>query len=47
MGPGTDPHTYRATARDSRTLGRAELILYGGYSLEGELLSRLGARRSP
>lgn len=49
MGPGTDPHTYRATARDSRTLGRAELILYGGYSLEGEfgeLLGRLGERRA-
>lgn len=49
MGPGTDPHTYRATARDSRTLGRADLILYGGLSLEGEfgeLLGRLGERRA-
>lgn len=49
MGPGTDPHTYRATARDSRTLGRAGLILYGGYALEGEfgeLLGRLGERRA-
>lgn len=48
MGPGTDPHTYRASARDSRTLGSADLILYSGYALEGEfgdLLERIGERR--
>ena len=48
MGPGTDPHTYRAGARDSRTLGSADLILYSGYALEGEfgeLLGRIGERR--
>ncbi len=49
MGPGTDPHTYRASARDSRDLGRANLILYSGYGLEGEfgeLLGRIGERRN-
>jgi len=49
MGPGTDPHTYRAGARDSRTLGSANLILYAGYGLEGEfgdLLARIGERRN-
>lgn len=49
MGPGTDPHSYRAGARDSRTLGSADLILYSGYALEGEfaeLLGRIGARRA-
>ena len=49
MGPGTDPHTYRAGARDSRTLGSADLILYSGYALEGEfgeLLGRIGERRA-
>ena len=49
MGPGTDPHTYRASARDSRELGRADLILYSGYGLEGEfgeLLRRIGERRN-
>ncbi len=49
MGPGTDPHTYRAGARDSRTLGSADLILYSGYALEGEfgeLLGRIGERHA-
>ena len=49
MGPGTDPHTYRAGARDSRTLGSTELILYSGYALEGEfgeLLGRIGEHRA-
>lgn len=48
MGPGTDPHTYKASARDSRTLGSADLILYSGFGLEGEfgdLLGRIGERR--
>ncbi len=48
MGPGTDPHTYRARAQDTRTLGSADLILYSGYGLEGELgdvLERLGESR--
>ena len=37
MGPGVDPHLYKATARDVQTLNRAELILYSGYALEGQL----------
>jgi manganese/zinc/iron transport system substrate-binding protein len=37
MGAGIDPHLYRATARDVQTLQGAELILYSGYSLEGQL----------
>lgn len=37
MGPGIDPHLYQATARDVQTLNRADLILYSGYSLEGQL----------
>ena len=48
MGPGTDPHTYRASARDSRTFGSADFILYSGYTLEGkfgDLLERIGERR--
>jgi manganese/zinc/iron transport system substrate-binding protein len=48
MGPGTDPHSYRASADDTRTLGRADLILYSGYALEGELgdiLERLAQSR--
>src|SRR5690554_2526473 len=37
MGPGIDPHLYQATARDVQTLNTADLILYSGYSLEGQL----------
>ncbi|MDR9390887.1 MAG: zinc ABC transporter substrate-binding protein [Trueperaceae bacterium] len=47
MGPGVDPHLYQATSGDVRALGRAELILYAGLSLEGQLgdvLDRFGAR---
>lgn len=34
---GTDPHHYRATAADVRTLSAAPLILYSGYGLEARL----------
>lgn len=47
MGPGIDPHLYQATARDVQTFGSADLILYSGYTLEGQLadiLDRLGQR---
>jgi manganese/zinc/iron transport system substrate-binding protein len=37
MGPGIDPHLYQATARDVQTLNTADLILYSGYGLEGQL----------
>lgn len=47
MGPGVDPHLYQATSGDVRALGQADLILYAGLSLEGQLgevLDRFGAR---
>lgn len=47
MGPGVDPHLYRATSGDVRELSRADLILYGGLTLEGQLgdvLERFGER---
>lgn len=37
MGPGTDPHLYRATPRDVSNLQQADLIIYHGLSLEGQL----------
>ena len=37
MGPGIDPHLYQATAQDVQTLNGADLILYSGYGLEGQL----------
>lgn len=38
MGPGIDPHTYKPRASDITTLGDAELIIYGGLSLEGRMI---------
>ncbi|MHB0777042.1 metal ABC transporter solute-binding protein, Zn/Mn family [Halomonas sp. WWR20] len=37
MGPGVDPHLYQASAKDVRTFQQADIILYSGYSLEGQL----------
>lgn len=37
MGPGVDPHLYRATPRDIRNLDRADLIIYNGLFLEARL----------
>lgn len=47
MGPGVDPHLYRATPGDFRQMEEADLILYHGLYLEGrlsEILARLGHR---
>ena len=47
MGPGIDPHLFRASAGDVRTLENADIIFYNGHDLEGQLgsvLSRLGER---
>lgn len=37
MGPGVDPHLYKATASDVQKLDKAALILYGGLHLEGKM----------
>lgn len=37
MGPGVDPHLYKATARDVIAMRRADLIIYSGLHLEGRL----------
>jgi manganese/zinc/iron transport system substrate-binding protein len=47
MGPGVDPHLYRATANDVQTLSGADIIFYGGLHLEGkmgEIFERLSRR---
>lgn len=41
MGPGVDPHLYRASAGDVQTLRDADLILYGGLQLEGRMADLL------
>lgn len=45
MGPGVDPHLYKASARDVRALQDAHLIVYNGLHLEGKMVDLL--ERSP
>ena len=47
MGPGIDPHLYKASAGDVRRMSSAEVIFYSGIHLEGkmsEILERMGER---
>jgi manganese/zinc/iron transport system substrate-binding protein len=37
MGPGVDPHLYKATASDVAKLQRANVIFYSGLMLEGKM----------
>ena len=48
MGPGVDPHLYKASEGDVRRLSEAGLILYNGLHLEGkmgDILTRLARTR--
>jgi manganese/zinc/iron transport system substrate-binding protein len=42
MGPGTDPHLFQPSAQDVQRFQNADVILYSGYGLEGQLGSVLG-----
>jgi manganese/zinc/iron transport system substrate-binding protein len=47
MGPGVDPHLYRASEGDVRRLFRADVIFYNGLHLEarmGEVIEQMGSR---
>jgi manganese/zinc/iron transport system substrate-binding protein len=47
MGPGVDPHLYKASEGDVRRLYRADVVFYGGLHLEarmGEVLEEMGGR---
>lgn len=49
MGPGVDPHLYKASAGDVMTIQRADAVFYSGLHLEGrmvEIFERL-ARTKP
>lgn len=37
MGPGVDPHLYKASPGDVRAMSDADLILYSGLHLEGRM----------
>lgn len=41
MKPGTDPHTYKASAGDVKRLKSSDLILYNGLNLEGKIAQTL------
>lgn len=45
MGPGVDPHLYKASAGDVARLSRADLILYNGLHLEARMADVLGDER--
>ncbi len=48
MGPGVDPHLYKAGESDVRKLTDADLVLYNGLYLEGkmgDILVRMARRR--
>ncbi len=49
MGPGVDPHLYKASLGDVRKLARANVLIYNGLHLEGKLESvlRKVARQKP
>ncbi len=48
MGPGVDPHLYKASEGDVLDIGEADIVLYSGLHLEGrmtEVLERSGETR--
>ncbi len=48
MGPGVDPHLYKASAGDVEALDEADILFYNGLHLEGRMTSifeRLGMTR--
>ena len=48
MGPGVDPHLYKATQKDVEHLRTADLIFYNGLLLEGkmqEVLEKLAHKK--
>ncbi|WMJ74578.1 zinc ABC transporter substrate-binding protein [Cytophagaceae bacterium ABcell3] len=48
MGPGVDPHLYRATDRDRRRIMESDVVYYNGLHLEGrmsDILAKTGARK--
>lgn len=48
MGPGVDPHLYKASAGDVRTLSEADVIFYNGLHLEAamaEVLEEMNSRK--
>lgn len=49
MGPGVDPHLYKATRDDVATILRGDIVFYSGLMLEGKMADMLikVSRRKP
>ena len=48
MGPGIDPHLYKASAGDIATLNNADIIFYNGLHLEAkmtDILKKLNSKK--
>lgn len=43
MGPGVDPHLYKATPGDIKKLNEADIVFYNGLHLEGKMADVLGS----
>ena len=41
MGPGVDPHLYKASQGDMNLLANADIIVYSGHHLEGKMIEVL------
>ncbi len=41
MGPGIDPHTYKATQQDVKALMDADIVFYHGLNLEGKMIEAI------
>ena len=46
MGPGVDPHLYKATHGDVRKIAEADILFYNGLHLEGKMISVFEKTRS-
>jgi manganese/zinc/iron transport system substrate-binding protein len=50
MGPGVDPHLYRASEGDVRRMAEADIVFYNGHHLEGRMgkvFEGMGTRSTP
>ncbi len=45
MGPGVDPHLYKATQGDLKRINEADILIYNGLHLEGKMVEILDRMR--